>query len=67
LALLELLARFVAFTVAVARLRDTQQRAAQAAAARRAAEQLRHCGLVYRRCRHAPRWTALSICDGEDA
>ena len=45
--LLELLARMVAFTEAVARLRDTQQRAAQAAAARRAAEQLRHCRLVY--------------------
>ena len=36
-----------AFTEAVARLRDTQQRAGQAAAARRAAEQLRHCRLVY--------------------
>ncbi len=45
--LLELLARMVAFTEAVARLRETQQRAAQAAAARRAAEQLQHCRLVY--------------------
>ena len=41
--LLELLARMVAFTEAVARLRETQGRAAQAAAARRAAEQLAHC------------------------
>jgi hypothetical protein len=45
--LLELLARMIAFTEAVARLRDTQHRAAQAAAARRAAEQLAHCRLVY--------------------
>jgi hypothetical protein len=45
--LLELLARMVAFTEAVARLRETQHRAAQAAAARRAAEQLRHCGVLY--------------------
>jgi hypothetical protein len=37
----------VAFTEAVARLRDAQQRAGQAAAARRAAEQLRHCRLAY--------------------
>ena len=45
--LLELLARMIAFTEAVARLRETQHRAAQAAAARRAAEQLHHCGHVY--------------------
>ena len=45
--LLELLARMIAFTEAVARLRETQHRAAQAAAARRAAEQLAHCRLVY--------------------
>ena len=45
--LLELLARMVALTEAVARLRETQHRAAQAAAARRAAEQLHHCRHVY--------------------
>ena len=45
--LLELLARMIAFTEAVARLRETQQRAAQAAAARRAAEQLRRCRVLY--------------------
>ena len=45
--LLELVARMVAFTEAVARLRETQHRAAQAAAARRAAEQLQHCRLTY--------------------
>ena len=45
--LLELLARMIAFTEAVARLRETQHRAAQAAAARRAAEQLQHCRHIY--------------------
>ena len=45
--LLELLARMIAFTEAVARLRETQHRAARAAAARRAAEQLQHCRHVY--------------------
>jgi hypothetical protein len=45
--LFELLARMVAFTEAVARLRETQGRTAQAAAARRAAEQLEQCHLVY--------------------
>lgn len=45
--LLELLARLTSFTEAVAHLRDTQQRAAQAAAARRAAEQLRRCRVHY--------------------
>jgi hypothetical protein len=37
----------VAFTAAVARLRETQHRAAQAAAARRAAEQLQQCRHLY--------------------
>ena len=37
----------IAFTEAVARLRETQHRAARAAAARRAAEQLQHCRHVY--------------------
>ena len=45
--LLELLARMVAFTGPSLGYGDTQQRAGQAAAARRAAEQLRHCRLVY--------------------
>jgi hypothetical protein len=45
--LLELLARMIAFTEAVARLRETQHRAAQAAGARCAAEQLQHCRLMY--------------------
>jgi len=45
--LLALLAQLAALTDAVSRLRETQQRAAQAAAARRAAEQLRELTASY--------------------
>jgi hypothetical protein len=46
--LLALLAQLSALTEAVTRLRETQQRAAQAQAARRAAEQLRDLTASYR-------------------
>lgn len=52
--LLALLAQLAALSDAVARLRETQQRAAQAAAARRAAEQLRDVTAFYQGKAAAP-------------